>query len=140
MSFRHEALYLVEPLPALADRLSGWSDDDFAAVLLDPRLFRRVEVSGSAWLHDDRLVQAKLLFLASLREYTPLQESAGFAAVFGSPVISVEVFDRWFRVRRFEVEQEMDLLEARLRECPLTVEATGRQVVDWWLSQTRETA
>jgi hypothetical protein len=139
MSFPHEALYLVEPLPALSDRLRGWGDDDFAAVLLDPRLFRRVEVSGSAWLHDDRLVQAKLLFLASLREYTPLGEAAGFAAVFGSPVISVEVFDRWFRVRRFEVDQEMDVLEARLRECPLPVEITGRQVVDWWLSQTRET-
>jgi hypothetical protein len=85
------------------------------------------------------MAQAKLLFLASLREYTPLDEAAGFAAVFGSPVVRVEVFDRWFQVRRFEVDQEMNVLEARLRECPLTVEVTGRRVVDSWLSQTRET-
>jgi hypothetical protein len=134
VSFRCEAFYLIEPRPELANHLLGQVDPDFAEVLLEPRLYRRQEGGNSAWLHADRLAQAKLVFLASLREYDLVVDDAGFAAVFGSAVVSVELFDRWFTVRRLEVEQELELLEARLREPGLRVEPSGRPLVDLWLS------
>jgi len=62
-----------------------------------------------------RLVQAKLLFLASLREYDPINDDAEFAAVFGSAVISAGLFDRWFVVRRLGIDDDLDALEGRLR-------------------------
>jgi|HubBroStandDraft_6_1064221.scaffolds.fasta_scaffold428789_2 hypothetical protein len=72
--------------------------------------------------------------------YAPLHDPAGFASLFGSPAISVAVFDRWFRARRLEIDQEMELLEANLRECPMPVEATGHAVVDHWVSETRRSS
>jgi hypothetical protein len=107
---------------------------------MEPRLFHQREGGNSDWLHADREAAAKLLFLASLREYGLLQRAEGFAAVFGSAVVSVALFDRWFRVRRFAVDQELELLELWLRECPLPVEPSGRFVVDRWLSGVRGTA
>jgi len=130
MSFRCDVLYLVEPLPALAERLRHHTDPGLAELLLEQRLFRRRAGGNSDWMHADGEAAAKLLFLASLREYTPLDQPAGFIAAFGSACVSVAVFDRWFRVRRFEVDNELELMEQWLRECPLPVESTGRFVVD----------
>jgi len=135
VSFRYEAFYLVEPRSELAGHLRGRVEPDFADVLLEPRLYRREEHSRSAWFEPQRLAQAKLLFLASLREFTPVADDAGFAAVFGSAVISVALFDRWFVVRRLQVEQELDLLERWLREHLGRVEPTGMPTVDQWLSE-----
>src|SRR5262245_23336651 len=98
MSFHYEAYFLVEPRPELAGRLRGRVEPDFADVLLEPQLYRRRENSGSMWFEPSRLAQTKLLFLASLCQYTPVADSAGFAAVFGSAAISVGLFDRWFTV------------------------------------------
>ena len=74
MSFLHEALYLVEPLPALAEHLRARVNPDLAEILLEPRLFRRKEGGNSDWLHADREAAVKLLFLASLREYDSAPE------------------------------------------------------------------
>ncbi len=137
MSFLHDALYLVEPLPALVAHLRERVDRDLAEVLLEPRLFRRREGGNSNWLHADGEAAAKLLFLASLREYDSLQSPEGFAAVFGSAAVSVALFDRWFQVRRLVVDQELELLEPWLRNCPQPVESTGRFMVDRWLSGVR---
>jgi hypothetical protein len=129
MSFLYDAMYLIEALPALADRLSQSDDPGLADVLLEPHLYRQREGGNSDWLFADREETAKLLFLAALREYPPLDESAGFAAVFGEACVSAAVFDRWFRLRRFMVDDELGALEARLRECPLPVVPSGRYVV-----------
>jgi hypothetical protein len=136
MSFRHDAFYLIEPRPELVVYLRGRVEPDFAELLLEPRLLRRLEVSGS-WLHADRVAQTKLLFLASLREYTPIAADADFETVFGSPVLSVGLFDRWFVARRMMVDCELEQLEVGLREPRLRVEPTGRAWVDSWLSALR---
>jgi len=137
MSFPYDALYLIEPMPVLADRLHQHCDAGLADVLLEPRLYRQREGGNSDWLFADREETAKLLFLASLREYDPLGSPAGFAAVFGEACISAAVFDRWFRLRRFMVDDELGALEARLRECPLPVESSGGFVVGRWLAEVR---
>jgi hypothetical protein len=134
MSFPYDALYLVEPLPALADRLRQSDDAGLADLLLEPRLYRQREGGNSDWLFADREEVAKLLFLASLREYSPLDGPAGFAAVFGEACVSAAVFDRWFRLRRFMVEDDLATLEVRLRECPLPIVPSGRFVVRRWLA------
>ena len=137
MSFRYEAFYLIESRPELVARLNGRVEPDFAELLLQPRLFRQQEGGNSDWLHADRVAQAKMLFLASLREYDAVADDTGFAAVFESAVVGVGLFDRWFVARRLEVEQELELLVGRLREPGLRVEPSGRPVVDRWLSAVR---
>jgi hypothetical protein len=137
MSFKFEAFYLVEPRPELAEHLRGRVESDFADVLLDPQLFRREEHSRTMWFEPQRLAQAKLLFLASLRQYTPLADDAGFAAVFGSAAISVEQFDRWFTVRRFQVDEELNVLEGWSRQFIGRVEPSGVPLVDEWLAEVR---
>jgi hypothetical protein len=134
MSFPYDALYLVDPLPALAVRLSQSDNAGLADVLLEPRLYRQRDGGNSDWLFADREETAKLLFLASLREYSPLDGTDGFAAVFGEACVSTAVFDRWFRLRRFMVDLELEALEVRLRDCPLPIVPSERFVVRRWLA------
>ena len=140
MSFLYDALYLVEPQPALAEHLRGRLDPGLTEVLLEPRLFRRREGGNTDWTHADGEAATKLLFLASLQEYDGVHTVEGFAGAFGSGAVSVEVFDRWFRVRRLQVDQELDLLEPWLRACSLVVEPSGRYLVDRWLVEVRGAA
>ena len=76
---------------------------------------------------------------ASLRDYTPLADDAAFTCVLGSPHISVSLFDRWWTMRRFEVDRELnaDMVEADLRPLLDRVEPTGHPQVDEWLATLR---
>jgi hypothetical protein len=130
---KYEAFYLIEPRPALAEHLRGRVEPDFADVLLEAQLYRRTEYDRSMWFEPQRLAQAKLLFLASLREYDPIDDDAGFSAVFGSAAISVELFDRWFLIRRLGVDDDLDSLEGRLRAVIDRVVPPGIPLVDEWL-------
>ncbi len=134
MSFRYEAFYLVEPRPELAERLRDCVAPELADLLMEPLLYRRQENTGSNWLAAERLLQVKLLFLADLRQYTPLAEDAGFTRVFGSAQISMALFDRWWTARRFQVEEELETLEERLCSCKDRIEPTGSSKVDDWVS------
>ena len=140
MSFLCEAFYLIEPRPELANHLRDRVEPGFADVLLEPQLYRREECSRTVWFEGQRLAQAKLLFLTSLREYTPVADDTGFAAVFGSRAISVGLFDRWFVIRRFQVDQELDLLTPRLREHLDQIEPPCIPLVDQWLTDLRDSA
>jgi hypothetical protein len=135
MSFLYDAHYLIEPLPVLIEKMRKWHDDTLAEVLLQPHFFKRTEGGNSSWLFADLEATAKLLFLASLREYLP--ESDEFAAIFGQACISVSIFDQWFQLRRLLLDDDLEVLEEGLRACSFPVEETGRPIVDWWLRDIR---
>lgn len=137
MSFLYDAFFLIEPRPALRERLVGRTDPDLAELLEQPVLIRKRENTGSAWRHNERLAQVKLLFLASVAEYTPLNDPAEFELVFGSTRLSEALFDRWWIARRFVVDEDWESLEARLRAQVNRVDATDNPRIDQWLSEPR---
>ncbi len=134
MSLSYHALFLIESRPDLAEWLAGRVDSDLAELLLQPVLIRRLESSGVEWSYVERLAQAKLLYLASISEYTPLDDPDAFEAVFGSGGLSLALFDRWWVVRRLVVDEEWEDLESRLRDRLDRVEPTDHPRVDRWLS------
>jgi hypothetical protein len=134
MSFGFDAFFLIEPRPALAERLAGRTDPDLAALLMQPTLIRKKEVSGSEWPHADRLAQVKLLYLASIADYTPLDAPDEFESLLGSARFSGALFDRWWVVRRLEVDEDWEELEAMLRARLDRAEPTEKPRIDQWLS------
>jgi hypothetical protein len=133
-----DVFYLVEPRAELIERLRTRVEPDFADLLLEPRLYRCRHIDRDIWFPQNRLVQTKLLFMAALREYSPISEDEGFANAFGSAMINVELFDRWYTVRFFFLEGQLEELEPELRDCLDQVQETGDCVVDKWLAELRE--
>ncbi len=134
---QYDALYMIEPSAALPEHLRGRVEPDFAEVLLEPQLYRRAEHDRSMWLKPQRLAQAKLLFLASLRQYAPIDDDDKFSAVFGSAAISVDLFDHWFMIHRLGIDDDLDNLEVGLRAVIDRVVPPGIPLVDSWLSELR---
>jgi hypothetical protein len=86
----------------------------------------------SPWREPELTLAVKLLYLARLREYDPLSSDAEAERVLGSAVVSAEVFDRWWSIRRieFDTPEEMhDFLSRVVQKVP----STGNVTVDEWL-------
>src|SRR3954447_22434105 len=96
---RFYAQYLIEPRPELAAWLCGRVEPDLADILLEPAVLVNPEGGRSVWMPQDHALTVKLVYLASLRQYTPLETDAGFEAALGSTRISVGLFDRWWTLR-----------------------------------------
>jgi hypothetical protein len=132
---RYATYYLVEARPALAERLAGRVEQDFADALLEPQLYRRFNTDRSMWFEAQRLAQTKLLFLASLCQYDPLASEDDFASVFGSAQLSVGLFDGWFVVRELMLDDDLEQLERYAQPVVGRIKRTGLPVVDEWLSE-----
>jgi hypothetical protein len=133
----YDVFYLIEPRAVLAEHLRERVEPDLVDVLLEPRLYRCKHSDRSVWFEQNRLVQTKLLFMAAQRGYSPISDDEGFANAFGSATINVGLFDRWYTVRCFRIEDQLEDLEPRLRECLDSVRETGNPVVDEWLAELR---
>src|SRR5438874_1170964 len=110
MSFVFDAFYLIEPRPELRQHLRDRTDPDFADILLESILIRNREGGQTVWMPDNYANKIKLLYLARLREYTPLMGDEDAERLLGSSRVSVWVFDRWWSIRRLEVENDADEL------------------------------
>jgi hypothetical protein len=134
-----EALYLIEPRPALRDQLRGRVEQQLAELLLEPVVLSNKEGGcHSVWTENDYALTVKLLHLAQVREYTPLSCEENFEAVFGSPRISVELFDHWWTIRRLLRDDDTESLRPLLKEFLPAVDRTGNELVDRWLEWVRE--
>jgi hypothetical protein len=134
----HDAFYLIESQPRLSDHLRGRTDPDFAEILTEPALIHQREGDRTGWTAEDHATQIKILFLVRLREYIPLASDEDAARILGSSRISVDLFDRWWVVRRFVVEDNTEGLLALLRPVLGKVTATGNSMVDHWLTSIRD--
>ena len=90
------------------------------------------------WREADHTQTVKLLYLARVHEYTPLTDHATFEAVFGSPRISVNLFDRWWTIRRLMRDDDTASLRPLLKPFLDVVDPTGNALVDQWLEWVRE--
>ena len=128
----YDAFYLIDPRTELVDHLRKQPDADLGDILTEPALIRNRETDRSDWSAKDHTVAVKLLFLARLREYLPSDEDA--ARLLGSDRISVEVFDRCWRIRRLILEDDAEQMLTFLRPLLDKVTPTGHGVVDSWLN------
>jgi hypothetical protein len=130
----HTWYYLIEPRPELAARLRERCDADFAEALLEPELFSNDEADRSSWRNADHVLLIKLLYLARIREYTPLASNADASRILDSDRISIDVFDQWWTIRRLTFEGSAHALRDYLRP-PISgnIVRTGNALVDSWL-------
>jgi hypothetical protein len=114
-----------------------WSRPIFAELLLEPVTYGCQESGPTG--SPERLLAIKLLFLASLRDYDDLAGDSGFTRLLGSPHISEHLFERWWTVRRFEVDEELEdgTIATKLRPYLDHVDRTGNPRVDSWRDELR---
>jgi hypothetical protein len=112
------AMYLIEPLLSLAAFLTARvSDAVLREMLLQPVVLANTEGGKTDWTADDETEYVKLVFLASLHEYNTLVSDEGFAAAFGTDVLSVELFDRWWSIRRLDIDNDTAWYKPQLAGC-----------------------
>ncbi len=135
---RCNSLYLIEPRTELAQWLDGRVDGDLAEILLEPVMLENPEGGRTVWRGSDHALTVKLVFVASLRQYTPLDTDAGFEAALGSRRISVELFDRWWTLRLLPGSYRTEDLRQFLVKYLDRIEPTGNELVDDWLKKVHE--
>jgi hypothetical protein len=130
---RRVAFYLIEPRSELEDWLKDRVDPGLAEILLGQTLLSHTEADRSCWAESDHAEAVKLAYLASLREYASLETDAGFETVLGAPHISIQLFDRWWTIRRLLLDGSTEELWPFLAQHMESVERTGNGLVDTWL-------
>ncbi|WP_018604815.1 hypothetical protein [Uliginosibacterium gangwonense] len=133
---RYKAYYIVTAKPELIEQLNGHADRGFAAVLTETVLLENEEGGRTAWGANEHTLQMKLLWLASLREYTPLSNDEDALALLGSASISTQMFDRWWIMQRLGVEDTASALAEYLPAVAQKIEQTGNILVDEWLNSS----
>lgn len=112
------AVYLIESLPVLAAFLAARvSDAVLLELLLRPVVLANHEGGKTDWKAEDNTEYVKIVFLASLHDYTPLVSDEGFAAVFGTDELTVELFNRWWSIRRLDIDNDTDWYMPLLAGC-----------------------
>jgi hypothetical protein len=133
--------FLIEPNESARRELPAILDRGDAELLLEPWLTSRRYADQSSWREDDAELAVKLIFVARMREYTPLESDAEADRILGSSRISSEVFDRWWNIRRLhEWEGSSEQLEDYLRQMIAKTQPTGNPVVDEWLRRIKDGA
>src|SRR5436305_1618433 len=100
--------FLIEPRSNLVSHLRGKTEPDFIDILSEPVLIRSREGCRASEIKGYREAKVKLLFLARLREYDPLSSDAEAARLLGDDRISTGLFDRWWTIREFGLEEDAE--------------------------------
>ena len=138
MSFALPYYLLVEPKPALMERvLAQISDPDFVDLLLERVAICKTYVRGHG--EDDfHIAATKLAYLSKLRVNCVWDTSTQFEELFGSPQLSVELFDRWWTLSELAQELFEDLETFVGDAAPLIAPQPDRGVRTW-LNELRRT-
>ena len=130
----HTVFFLIEPNEEALREFPIRAGSEFAEVLLDPLLTSRDYADRSRWREDETELAVKLLYVARLREYTPLAEDEAAKQVLGSEHVSAEIFDRWWSIRRLFLEEgRSEEMQDYLVAVTKKVRPTGNSVVDEWV-------
>lgn len=135
MSFPTVGYYAVRPRPEFAEWLRTRTEPDMVELLTEPQLVSHDEFIGKTpWREPENTLRVKILFLAGLRDLTPLAADAGFRAILGSPEISSALFDRWWTIQYFEAQCNVKEFLGELTRSLSSVRQTGNPVVDEWIA------
>jgi hypothetical protein len=109
MSFLITHYYLIEPTPLLITRLQSALEEFFASMLLERIVVAKSHQSSlSIELEQANITEIKLAFLARLLIDRVWDFATQFEDLFGSPDLSVTLFDRWWTLSEIEYESFSD--------------------------------
>lgn len=138
MSFPTVGYYAIQPRPEFAEWLRTRTEPDMIALLTEPKLVSHDEFIGeTSWRDSENTLRVKILFLAGLRDLTPLADDSGFNAILGTPEISSKLFDRWWTIQYFEEECNVKEFMSELTRSLSSVKQTGNPVVDEWIANLK---
>jgi len=109
---------------------------DMADILLEPELISHKEGGKTLWWKNDYIQKIKLVFLARIKEYTPLQPNQSFEALFGSARLSIQLFDRWWTIREL-YEESAESMDEFVEQFIHLVDASESEIVNGWLERFR---
>jgi hypothetical protein len=131
--------YLVQPTQSLLDRLK-FGPPDAISILGSPVLWDRNEIAGR-WSFASLATQVKVLFLLDLKQsYLDYPQDSEFkrflGELLGAPPFSIEVFDKWWNLERYDVEAKFDEIENAMDIATLKlISPTGDSLVDAWINR-----
>lgn len=131
---RYTVFYLIEARKALEESVNSNDVSDLPDLLLDPVMLSHEE-SDSLWMAHDHAHLVKLLFLAQVKEYEPLRDDSAFEDLFGSTELSQELFDRWWTIRRLQLDDNADTLVPLLKQFAHLVSPVKSELVNNWLDR-----
>ncbi len=135
MSFRIQAHYLIEPRPEFAEWLQDRTDSDFAQILLETVLIHNEEGGLTTWGNESQATKIKLLYLARMREYTPLTSTEDAMRILGSDRVSTTVFDKWWMIRRVDDKEDAQDLVQFMQPVCNKIDPPTDELVKAWLHQ-----
>lgn len=131
----HTIFFLIEPKDE-AMKAFPLNAGDFSDTLLEPLLISRSHADRSPWRENDLEAVVKILYLARLREYTPLAPDSNAESILGSSRIALNVFDRWWSIRRFRMEEgPSEAMENYLSRIAIKFVPTGNQLIDEFVNR-----
>jgi len=140
MEIYNHVLYVIEPRAEFTAWLSGRVSPETADFLLEPVTYHSQEKDDSSWLESDRLLKAKLVFLANLDHdhRSPFTTEGEFTALFGTASITEALFDRWWTIQRHQATREIGWPERSLAHSTEPASPTGSPRVDEWMARLRD--
>ena len=132
---RHTIYYLIEPNSVARREFSVRVEADAPELLLDSVLTSKDIGDRSRWRWEECELAVKLIFLARLREYEPFREDSDAARILGSSEVSVELFDRWWTIRKLDYEDRSESLASHMKAVIHRVKPTKNEVVDKWVAE-----
>jgi hypothetical protein len=136
---QHEVCYVIRPKSVIQGRLDQLDFEQYRlAIPSKAGLWNRTEPGFTPFLPKDFAMTAKLVFLADIYEATPQKE--GLSEFFGEEYrISVEFFDRFWTLERYNYEDDLGEMLVDLEyETVALMEPTDSPKVNSWIEDVKE--
>jgi hypothetical protein len=126
---KYEAYYVIKPKLELLDKLDGYENSE---VLTEKVLWQGSEGGRTAWTESDYICRVKLLFLLHIKyEYSNIEE---YKIIMEHNPISIESFDKWWKIERYVVEENIKNIEMSIKELKgVSIQNTNKPVIDSWI-------
>ncbi len=124
--------YVVKPKAILVDRARAL-DETIGKSLTEVTTWLDEEITHSGWSNNDYIVAVKLIYLAYL--YEDFKDEPETQFLFNESLIRFELFDKWWSIERFELNDNIREAEHSLeRLTKENIQLTGNRSIDTWLS------
>jgi len=125
------AYYVIEPTPSFNKKLVSLGIDNDLVDILSETVFWSYHRGSNT---EDDNSEVKLLFLANLMSEYLEQEL--YEKVFDTFSISLDVFDKWWTIKRYFIDEDFSEIEKRIDPSVAShLIKTGIKRVDFWIDQ-----
>lgn len=127
--------FVIRPSVSLKSKIAHWQSE-LKELLVLTSVWNKTEGHRTTWKPQDRITQVKLLFLASLKQYSNICE---FETLVGGLPLNERAFDMWWTIEQIDDEENVETVEAELTPSIIEqLEQTGSPVVDSWICSLRK--